>query len=112
MNTFQIDSVLDEQNVCDWSKLDAIVAGFAKSFSATSSAFGTFDFDAAASSSAVQKERRVRRKADPVAEKRPTAVTEAEAGASESGRSKVEIVHNTIKEVIELYFQIYFCTNR
>ncbi|XP_055307744.1 EP300-interacting inhibitor of differentiation 3-like isoform X2 [Sitodiplosis mosellana] len=96
----QIESVLDEHNICDWSKLDGITAGFAKSFSATSSTFGIFDFDdVAGASQAAQKERFVRRKAaNPTAEKRPTTVTEAGVN-TETGSSKVEIVFNTIKEI-------------
>ncbi|XP_055317108.1 EP300-interacting inhibitor of differentiation 3-like [Sitodiplosis mosellana] len=95
-----IESVLDEHNICDWSKLDGITAGFAKSFAATSSTFGIFDFDdVAGASQAAQKERRVRRKAaNPTAEKRPTTVTEAGVN-TETGSSKVEIVFNTIKEI-------------
>lgn len=91
---------MDENNVCDWSKLDDIVAGIAKFSCYTSSQFGTFDFDEVADSTAqsTQKERRVRRKADSGIEKRPITVTQA--ADPESGRSKVEIVFNTIKEVL------------
>lgn len=91
---------MDEHNICDWSNLDGIIAAIAKSFAGTSTIFGTFDFEeVAGSSQATQKERRVRRKADAAAMKRPISVTESEAGASETGSSKVEVVFNTIKEV-------------
>lgn len=91
---------MDEHNICDWSKLDGIIAAIAKSFAGTSSVFGTFDFDeVAGSSQATQKERRVRRKADTTAMKRPISVTESEAAASGNGSSKVEVIFNTIKEV-------------
>lgn len=95
--------MLDDNNVCDWSKLDGIIAGIGKPFAGMISMFGTFDFNnVVGSSQASQKERRVRRKAGLAAEKRPTAVTEDEAGTSESGSSKVEIVHKAIKDVCKM----------
>lgn len=88
----------DESNVCDWSKLDETVIRMAKPFYFTPSMFGTFDFDeVAGSSQATQKQRRVRRKAEPCVEKRPIAVTQSEN--TEKQITKVEQVFKIIAEV-------------
>lgn len=82
-----------------------------KSFSGSTSIFGSFEFESIVDvhdASQAQKERRVRRrKPDPIAEKRPTTVTETESGAVEIASSKVEIVFNTIKEVEFIIYNIY-----
>lgn len=100
----QKEHVLDENGVHDWSKMDKIVAGMAKTFNPIPSMFGTFDFDdQPETSQAAEKQRRTRRKADPTTEKRPTSVDQAE---NPDGRtSKVEHVFNQIQEVnIQSFF--------
>lgn len=98
------ESVMEEHNIYDWSKLDGIVAGITKTCCYTPSMFGTFSFDGCADSTqATQKQRRIRRKIDPASEKRPITVTET--NKSESGCSKVEIVFNTIKEVSDKHYK-------
>lgn len=92
---FQIESVLDERNTGDWSKLIRI-----KSFSGSNSIFGSFEFECfedVLDVSHAQKEKRVCRRKDSIVENRPTTVTET--SANESASSKVEIVFNTIKQV-------------
>lgn len=93
-----MENVLDEQNVHDWSKFDPIVAKISKTICYSSSLFGTFDFDAKAQTSqAVEKPKRARRKTEIAEEKRPISVTQA--GTTDAGRSKVETVLHTIKDV-------------
>lgn len=80
--------------------MDEDIIGLAKFDYFMSTLFGTFDFDEVAASSQVEKEKRVRRKAEPVAEKRPTTLSATDAaGKAEGGRQKVDIVYSTIKEV-------------
>ncbi|XP_031625766.1 EP300-interacting inhibitor of differentiation 3 [Contarinia nasturtii] len=91
------ESVLDENNVCDWSKWDEHIVCSAKFYCYKPSFYGAFDFDEVATSTQIQKERKVRRKAEVGIEKRPTNVTEA--ATNQSGHPKVDIVLNTIKDI-------------
>lgn len=93
-----MEHVKDENHICDWSKLDGHVVKIAKTFNYTASMFGTFDFDHVADGSqAVQKQRRVRRKADPGVEKRPIAVSQSEDASTKT--TKVDQVLSQIQSV-------------
>lgn len=94
----QMESVKDDTDIYDWSKLDENVAQMANTFCYVPSMFGTFDFDAVAQSSdASQKQRKTRRKAEIAVEKRPISVTHT--GKADAGAAKVEAIFKTIKEV-------------
>lgn len=94
----KLEHVMGENNVSDWSKLDRHVVKIAKTFNHMASMFGTFDFDSVASGSqTVQKERRVRRKADPGVEKRPISVTQSDDAATKT--TKVDLVLSKIQNV-------------
>lgn len=102
-----MESVKDESDVHDWSKLDDVVAKMARTFEYTPSLFGTFDFDAVAQQSeATQKQRKTRRKAEIAEEKRPVAVTQS--GKADSGAAKVEAIFNIIKEVCMFFYSSLF----
>lgn len=103
---------MDENEFCDWSKLDAHVVRVAKTFNFTPSMFGTFDFDYVANASqAVQKERKARRKADPGVEKRPISVTQSETAKEKT--TKVDQVLIRINEVsLEIIFREWICNKK
>lgn len=103
-----MEHVMGENNFCDWSKLDKNVVKIAKTFNYTASMFGTFDFDYVADGTqTVQKERRVRRKADPGVEKRPISVTHSEDAATKT--TKVDQILTKIQSV-STFIIIVYCT--
>lgn len=90
----------DENNVHDWSKLDAVVCGMSRRFRYSTSMFGQLEFNEPLETESTQKQRRTRQKKDVGELRRPLAMPRQAETNTDKSNSKVDAVLNIIKDVI------------